>query len=241
MSLNQSLIMAQEEWNEAVLFPHVTEHENHMLSRPFYFGVSPEYVESPKRIMIIGQEARAYGSYHDDWPMPDIQQWGIDYLRRQLWNIRPTEFKYNRSAFWRFFRTFAKSGYVPCWNNIDKVHLQKGNESTIRLSYDLKKVFCRTYGEDGKSLLQREIAIARPDAVIFITGPKYHVSMTESLGMSEGGLNHTRPNSEAFCKNITKEVSLGIPVFWSYHPTYLNRCHKLADCVQTIIEEIEKV
>jgi len=236
MNMNKSLAVVQEQWNQKILFPYVEQHQEHMLSRPFYFGVSDEYTVSPKRIMIIGQEARAYGSYYDEWPMADIQKWGIDYLRRQLWGVRSKDFKYNRSGFWKLFRCFARSGYIPCWNNIDKLHQQKGEGSTIRLTDELRRVFCCTYGEDNKSLLRREIEIAKPDVVLFITGPKYNISMTESLGLPEGYLDDEKPNSEVFCREITEKAGLEIPTFWAYHPSYLNRIHKLADCVQFVLE-----
>lgn len=236
MNLNKELLEIQEQWNQCVLFPYIESHNDHILSRPFYFGVSDEYMGSPKKIMIVGQETRDYGSYHDDWPMPDIQKWGIDYLRRQLWSVRSEDFKYNRSGFWKLFRCFEKCGYVPCWNNIDKIHQQKGMASTIRLTDDHKRVFCRQYGNDNKSLLRREIEIVKPDAVVFITGPKYHVSMTESLGLPEGSLDEEKPTREYFCREITKKAGLGMPTFWAYHPSYLNRIHKIPDCVRFVLD-----
>ena len=86
--MNNKLAEVQEQWNQTILFPYVAEHNDHILSRPFYFGVAEEYIDSPKRIMIVGQETRNYGSYYDNWPMSDIRQWGINYLRRQLWGGR---------------------------------------------------------------------------------------------------------------------------------------------------------
>lgn len=236
MHMNNMLAEAQQQWNNQLLFPYVEQHQDHILSRPFYFGVADAYVESPKRIMIVGQETRDYGSYYDDWPMSDIRQWGVDYLRRQLWGIRCEDFKYNRSGFWKLFRCFAKAGYIPCWNNVDKIHQQKGNASTIRLTDEQKRAFCCTYGTDRKSLLRREIEIAEPHVVLFITGPNYHVSMTESFGLPDGALDAYRPTREHFCMEITEQANLGVPTFWAYHPSYLNRIHRIDDCVRLVID-----
>lgn len=242
MNTNSKLLELQEQWNQNVLFPYVENLDNNILSRPFYFGVSEEYLESKHKIMIVGQETRDYGHYNHDWPMPAIQKWGVDYLRRQLWKSGTEEFikghKYNRSGFWTLFRSFLKRGYVPCWNNIDKIQQAKGMASTIRLSNEHKRIFCRQYGEDNKSLLQREIELVKPDVVLFITGPNYHVSMTESLGLVEGALEELKPNRTKVCREITKEAGLGMPAFWAYHPSYLNRIHKISVCVQFVLDSL---
>lgn len=244
MEINKDLLMMQEQWNNVVLLPYVQSHEKHILSRPFYFGVSQEYVEGDCKIMIVGQETRDYGCYSDDWPMPHIQKWGIDYLRRQIWKSGDEDFiskhKLNRSAFWKLFRKIAQRGCVPCWNNVDKIHQSKGKGSTIRLSDEQKSVFCRQYGENMKSLLQREVQLAKPDVVLFATGPHYHLSMTTSVGISEGALDDKKPTPNEVCTDITDIMGLGVPTYWSYHPSFLNRIHKMNECVDMVVRCVGK-
>ena len=231
---NKELLRLQEEWLEqcdagklASIYP---------LSRPFSFGVTQHYIESDCRIMVIGQEAKDYGSYTSDWPLPAIQQFTVDYTDRQL-GYRKTDNKYNRSPFWKLFRSLDQLGLAPAWNNVDKFHQIKDTKTTP-LSLEVERQLNIPYGDDNLTLLQREIEVAQPTAILFVTGPYYHETMARSLGIADERITKQSPSSDCECRNITNICGIGLPVFWSYHPAYLQRKHKLKDTVESLANEV---
>lgn len=238
MDLNNQLLQMQNEWNKVVVEPFFEKNNNYNLSRPYYMGLSSEYINSNKRIMIIGQETQGFGLYEDDWSMLSIHEWSIGYLRRQLWGIDKEKYSYNRSAFWKLFRSFEKYGYTPCWNNIDKIQ-RTINNKTVSLTYELEEHFCKQYGQDNKSLIQREIEICKPNVLLFITGPYYDFSMETSFGLEKGTLQKYRPTKDNLFSDVTDVFNLGIKVIWTYHPTFLNRNHKIDNCINDIVNAIK--
>lgn len=235
--MNEALLKAQTEWNYFVVEPYFEANKNTVLSRPYYMGVSNEYIRSSNRIMIIGQETKDFGLYTDDWPMNDIREWGIDYLQKQLYGIESTKnkCKYNRSAFWKLFRLFEQKGFAPCWNNIDKIQ-QTIDEKTVPLTLELESHFCQQYGNLKKSLIQNEIDVCKPKSILFITGPNYTHSMATSFGIDETLFWEYRPNIINPISDITDILNNGTKSIWTYHPTFLNRKHILEDVVKSIIE-----
>lgn len=236
--MNGKLNSAQEIWNKIVLEPYFKDCDNTTLSRPFYMGVSDEYIKSENRIMIIGQEAKGFGLYTDTaWPMDKARNWSIDYLNRQVYRNKSSEYNYtyNNSGFWRLFRFFKDSGISPCWNNIDKLHQTIGNK-TVPLTLKMESYFCKQYGDSNKSLIQNEIEICKPNYILFITGPHYTNSMATSFGLDENELIEVRPNIENPITDVTEIFGLGIKVFWTYHPTFLNRKQKLDDVTNKILK-----
>ena len=232
--INNELLKLQEEWLEqchaeklASIYP---------LSRPFLFAVTQHYIESGLRVMVIGQEARNYGCYTSDWPLPAIQQFTVNYTDRQL-GYRKTDDKYNRSPFWNLFRGLDRLGIAPVWNNVDKFHQIKDTK-TSPLSLEIERQINIPYGDDNLTLLQREIEVAQPTVILFVTGPDYHETMARSLGIPDGQLCDQAPTSGYLYRNITNICGIGLPVFWSYHPAYLQRKRKLKDTVESLANEV---
>lgn len=232
--INEELLRLQEEWLEqcnaerlASLYP---------LSRPFSFAVTQHYIESDLRIMVVGQEAKDYGSYTSDWPLTAIQQFTVDYTDRQL-GYRKTDNKYNRSPFWKLFRSLDRLGIAPVWNNVDKFHQIKDNK-TIPLSLEIERQLNIPYGDECLTLLQREIEVAQPTAILFVTGPYYHETMARSLGIPDEKLNDQSPSPDYLCRNISAVCGVDRPIFWSYHPAYLQRKHSLQDTVEYVVSAL---
>ena len=218
--MNARLLQLQEEWTATLLEPYVRANPDAALSQPYCLGLSQEYLDSNHRVMIVGQETRGFGSYSDDWSAHEIQAWCVGYLRRQLWG--EGEDTYNHSPFWQFFRLLAREGYAPCWNNVDKIH-RPGGGKIARLSREQERALCGAYGAALASLLQREVALCAPDAVVFITGPQYCYPMSLCLGVEESALWQQRPTTHTPIVDIRATASLGCPTFWTYHPAFLNR------------------
>jgi len=222
--INQELKIIQELWNKNILEPYVSENNVNELSRPYYFRVSKEYLRAAKKVMIVGQETRGFGQFTDNWPMEDIAEWCLAYYKFQVWkeNDDRYEFTYNKSSFWKLFRMLEREGFVPCWNNVDKVH-RTVDGKTYGLPEKLEIVFNSEIDDLGKTLLQKEIELADPDIIVFITGPYYETSMEQALGLDRGVLSNYRPTLEYYCKDISTVTNINRKVYWTYHPSFLNR------------------
>lgn len=206
--------------------------------------------------MIVGQEANGHTFDYVNWGHENWQEWAIAYLDFQCchktsgkWN-----FSKNHSPFWAFINKLKESGYGVCWNNIDKARRyvqvdgnkysedylleQNDNDENKDRSILHKKIF------DGKSLLQKEIEIAQPDAIVFAIGPKNPYYHTLSLAFFDGdkvdgylnerGVKYPQLKDDKYCIDISRYLKLDIPAFYTYHPNYL-QLKKLLDDVVKII------
>ena len=143
--------------------------------------------------------------------------------------------KPNRSAFWKFFRKFDEYGFAPCWNNIDKIQ-QNINDRTHRLTYEMESHFCKQYGDEPKSLIQREIEICVPNSIVFITGPNYTHPMAISFDIDEKLLKKQCLCIDNPIVDVTDIFNFGIKALWTYHPTFLNRKRIFNEVSNRIIE-----
>lgn len=226
-NINSQLLELQMEWLAACAADEMAK--KYPLSRPFSFAVTDQYLRSKKRIMIVGQEARDYGSYDSDRPLPDIQKFNICYVNTQLY--RPVSgYEFNKSPFWKLFRRLEEHGFEPVWNNLDKFH-RVIDANTKPLTVEIEKEFSKPYGLDNTSLLQREVEVAKPNIVAFVTGPNYHESMALALGVDDSKLQECRPTIEHPSKDITSVMKLGVPTIWTYHPAYLQRIKSMQHAV----------
>ena len=242
MNRNTQLRDIHKEWKAQVFNPFLKGKEND-ISVPFCPGLSDEYLSessSGKRIVIIGQETRDFTTNHDSWRTEGTQSWAIDYLRCQIYGKVTDGIKYNSSPFWNFFRFFADNGLVPCWNNLDKAHRYvDGYTKPLTAAYEriLNVQYSTQMNPIERSTLQREIDVAKPDLIVFVTGPYYQVSMCCAFGLQEDTLAADKPTKKNPVSKITLP-GISIPVFWTYHPAYLQRSHMLEDVGKRILEEL---
>ena len=235
-SINNKLLEIQNEWLLEVVNPFVVSRRNEQFSRPFHLGISSGIDPNKKLIMVIGQEAKDFGKYEDVDTPKDIQKECTSYFDEQIQENTSR----NNSPFWRFFCALKKKEFELCWNNIDKLHRYKTvekKEVTYPLTIGQERILSAQYGADSKSLLQRELEVVRPDAIAFVTGPHYRVSMCTAFGLPENALDQCMPNKTNYLINIGQELGLDIPVFWTYHPAYLNRNHGFTEKVISGIEQ----
>lgn len=242
--MNKKLLAVQTQWDQVRVAPYAKENPC-KISRPFAYAVPEEYMTADFKLMVVGQEAAGFSAYDDPiaWDLQRTQQWVVDYTRRQLWGIRGGDAQNKRpncSPFWNLMRNLNWLGLTPSWNNVDKVYQKKTcktNEKVIRLTDDQRREFNKAVCE-GKTLLQREIEISKPDGIIFVTGPDYCISMETALGLS---LEDKVPTQDTILTDISKEANLGIPCLWTYHPRRLCGMHlSLSDCAQEIAKIIKQ-
>ena len=230
---NKALRDVQREWMENIVNRYVEQNRDVVFSHPFFFGI-PEALENQSCVMIVGQEPDDFDFYSRDMNLEKLQQWVIDYLMVQ---IEETTGKINPSPFWEAFRLMRKAGKYVLWNNIDKMHrlkIENGKNKTIILSRGDEEELNRPYGKENRSLLQREIEIVHPIAIWLAIGPYREEAIEDSFGLSKGILNSYRPCKNNWLCEIGKHLNLDIPVYWTYHPKYLNFLKALPDCVQQI-------
>lgn len=239
--INQELLEKQILWSKEVAAKVLEKSNDQLLSQIFSFGVSEEYFKSDKdnRIMLVGQEAHCFGKY-DKAELPDgilssNQEWAIGYMGFQLqqdgWKKDIGKYAKNHSPFWEFFRGLKKRGYVPAWNNIDKLHgYNRETGDWERLARD-DRCALNNGDIDGKTLFWHEVNIARPQKIVFLTGPNYQASMQAALGKDLSGY---APSTKSLCNRIAACDDLEIEVYWTYHPAYLQRIHKLDEVIAGI-------
>lgn len=258
INVNEQLLKEQKYWEKECYKPLIKEYQNNeaelvKLSCAFSFGVSRQYIESDKKIMIIGQEANDHTFDYEKWCLSEWQGWAISYLNRQVNKEKNKEMGYNRSPFWRFFRKFAKGGYTPCWNNLDKVrtYVKKDGKDwkedflPYKTGSNEREILHRKiFDGNSKSLLEKEIEIAKPDIVVFVVGPNNPYYHSLSLAFFTGEevdkrleAVYPKPNNNECCQEISDILGLNVPTYWTYHPNLLSRKKWLDTVVDKIISD----
>lgn len=244
-NVNAELLKVYEGWEEDLLSKYIDKYtdkgaynadggngkrkksyEGTQLSCPFYMGLTDDYTNNPcnkKRVMIVGQEPRGYGIYtrdknEDAFKPKSSQEWAKCYLRRQI-GLKDNcgDLNYNASRFWGLFRAL-KDDYVLCWTDIDKVYYNRDGDYKGTLTSKGEAYLNQRYGDEKKSVLEREIELAKPDYIVFVIGPSYHVSLEQSFGIEEKIAQENTPNIEKKIISISNLLKIDIPAFWTYHP-----------------------
>lgn len=223
--MNDKLNDIQTIWFNEIFKPYIRNNPNLNISYPFFTGVSDEYIKSQKRIMIVGQETNGWNVFKEDWTIKDSRDWAIDYLNFQLKYCNYQDLKEifkrrNSSPFWSFFKAFSNDGIVPCWNNIDKAQRKFGNQ-TKALTVEIEAELNKTITSLNTTLFLKEIEITKPDIIIFITGPNYQFTMEKALQLEQDTLRDFKPTHNNGCVDITNQVKLDTPTFWTYHPRHI--------------------
>lgn len=148
---NDELREIMKSWIDNVFKPYYEgeskkyrDEKNVDLSCPFYFALSDKYVQwenGKKRLMIVGQEPRGFGSWSKDNEKPGYegktsQDWAQTFLDAQLKKTakissfnkdegEPYKCEPLYSPFWDFVRKLNEK-FVVCWNNVDKVYFTNG-------------------------------------------------------------------------------------------------------------------
>lgn len=197
-------------------------------SSMFRMGFPDDFINRKKPlVMYVGQECLRCNE-------EKTQEWVRKYQTVQMKKECIDGFceKVNTSPFWNFYRKIADKGCNVLWNNLDKFHPR----NSARVSgKDAERINAR-YGEDDKSVFQREIELIKPDIVLLTIGPKwkYIQSFCSAFGISDlPMMKKFKPTKSLPVSDITDILSIpDTKVFWTYHPAYLNRINKYSDVLE---------
>ncbi|MGN0241147.1 MAG: hypothetical protein ACI4CS_05625 [Candidatus Weimeria sp.] len=235
----------QNAWRSECLDPFYTEKKNELLSEGLTFSgmfycdmINFEDKKRPK-LMVIGQETKGWGSYEDDRTTGGS---GAEFAYRQLYGGG----KYN-SPFWHMMRRFSDEKMNICYNNLNKVQYDnksEGREGIPLAEGDMVRLSKPwNYNGVNKSLLLREIECINPDVILLVIGNKdcYVKAMSTAMGAELKELApyyHKKNGSGTFYTDITEAVNIGKPVFWSYHPNYLQQIKVIEELTSIVIRAI---
>ena len=172
------------------------------ISEPHFLHVPEEYAAAPVRLMVVGQQT--YGWQRDAEEPDPVRARTKEYERFGLGR------HYRRSPFWSAAHHLHRRvnpgapdrGFL--WSNLVKVDCNQH-----RPNRDLEDFVA------SLELLQREIEITEPQAVVFFTGPAYEERLRSSFpGVAAESLDE---------HHLSRLEHPGLPKasFRTYHPKYL--------------------
>ena len=225
--------------------------EKFSFSHPFFTSLY-QMDDNKPLIMFIGQETNGWGDYFGDenkaFEGVNEIETAQNFVKEYTWNNVKNQDKkhridyknnkytgYNSYSFWRFIRdVYKKSGNNTdiVWTELDKIHYCCNHKKCITLwtedEVKLNGPLC-----DGKTILQHEIDIVKPNLVVFLVGPNYYKSMETALQKSDLYL-YIPSEKESFTEFKVYDTEC----LWSYHPNFLLRRFGLWDKVRDRITEI---
>ncbi len=245
---NEELAKAQTEWKEQYYDRLISGQRNIVPSCAFAFGMTDTYMESNKRVMIVGQQANGHTTDYEKWCLDSFREWNIRYLLKQtdedVFDIECKKksgtaandhsYRYNRSAFWQLFRDMEKGGFGLAWNNLEKVReYNKGGKEILMESEENLNLLNEPLPSCKASLIKREIQIADPHFIIFAVGPRsrYINAINRAFQTQLEGY----PTVEQPIIDVTEKLGLDIPAVWTYHPTFLRRSRLYDEVVARVL------
>ncbi|WP_345974598.1 hypothetical protein [Sulfurimonas sp. HSL3-7] len=211
------------------------------ISPPLLLSTTAKWVNSNKRILVIGQETLGW-----EWGkirnLSDFKE--LKAISSMIENYERFSFgenyRHKSSPFWKAFRLVRTSlsgsentGFESnvLWTNL------------FRSSYDggsfLKKANLAIANEfitNTSSVLIQEIALLQPTEVIFFTGPNYDKYIKKTFQqVTFKPLNENTPLRELAKIEIP---SFNASCYRTYHPNYLQRSKKFG-YINTIINDIK--
>jgi len=178
------------------------------LSAPTVIDISDAYFNSPKRLMIIGQQTYDWGTGTLDFMLKDYGDFnfGERYYSTPFWNVIS-----------KVAKILGVDRYAIAWTNLVKCDYKcdsKKGRPPKKIEVEVQEAF---------PVLADEISILAPDIIIFFTGPQYDDRLKKSLpGSTFEKVRNYDPRQLAKISN----PNLPAKSIRTYHPNYLRRSGK---------------
>jgi hypothetical protein len=182
---------------------------------PDLIWLDDQYLNSSPRVAIVGKQQKGW-----DYTYPQfISEWNVPNAI-SLYREFDLAAKYNASPFWQFFHAVRLSAFPNepdarrkiLWTNLVKF-----------VSADESPILWQPYFEAAfrlqDDILTTELAIAKPDICLFVTGPDYDFVLERYYS----GLRFEPLDLPV--REFARLVHRNLPrhSYRSYHPNYLNR------------------
>ena len=213
-------------YNQSIIDQGRNLHER--AANPLYLKVSEDYMNSPNKIMVLGQETNYWGSECGDngaycGRIEDvISIYDKFYLNKGI--------KGSKGPFWNEFRRIivgTKMHHTSIvWNNINKVgRLGKGNVKAI------DEIQFKSF-----RVVADEIRILKPKILVFLTGRNYDHFIQEQVGNFE---------TVAIIENNIAEIQFqnefaDLKCYKTFHPNYLYFTKMNSQVMDRLIGEINR-
>ncbi|MET7253135.1 uracil-DNA glycosylase family protein [Dyadobacter fermentans] len=233
-SLNAQLAQCYQTYTQSI---YAREWEDNV-SAPLLMHVYDEYVTMARKILFVGQETHSWGQMN---LKPTVEKLMTTYRRFNLGKAADYRdgkpLRYLRSPFWNFNRsvfyncncdnpsvTRNTNGFL--WTNISKFDC---NSTTP--SHDLQE-----RNKEGFELLKSEIAILKPDIVVFLTGSKYD----ERINRVFSPMRETLLSDGYLYQLSTGDGALPRLTFQTKHPRTLlgSRRNKMPNRYREVLEKV---
>jgi hypothetical protein len=233
-SLNAQLAEIYRTYTESI---YAKEWEDNV-SAPLLMHVFDDYVAMEQKILFVGQETHSWGKMKDETSVRLLQAKYRDFnLGKSAHYFNDKPLRYLRSPFWNFNRsvfhgcnranlsvTRKTNGFL--WTNISKFDCNSTTPSPTLQESNL----------EGFELLKAEIAILKPDVVVFLTGSKYDSRIDAVFNpMRETIL----PDGYLYQLSTT-DGSLPVRTFQTKHPRTLlgNRRAKMPNRYREVLDKV---
>ena len=201
----------QGHWNSLAeaLRPHNPVQRG--LSNPLLIDLSLEYERAQPKLVIVGQQTKGWGSFGEGYgndPVADLMAAYTDFQLGRFY--RPTPF-WQAAYVVHMSTDQCTASFKPFsfgWTNLVKI-----DERTLRPSVEIEQLVSERF-----PVVREELEIARPDIVVFFTGPDYD-------GRLEGTFPGLRRHPAADVPEVERISHKSLPYrsFRRYHPGHMAR------------------
>jgi hypothetical protein len=174
------------------------------------------YWDSPRRLMILGQQTHGWQDPWDGTPSPGLAEALCKGYREFNLAVGTS---WENTPFWSAARNIqevlnprtSRLGFV--WSNLHKIDEGGGTPSS-----EIRKVLHECF-----DVLPEEVTLAKPDVVVFLTGPDYDNAIQDTFpGVAFVSV------SGAYVRELCRISHPALPAttFRTYHPGFMRRSRR---------------
>ncbi|MFC7371096.1 hypothetical protein ACFQPF_05355 [Fictibacillus iocasae] len=188
------------------------------LSKPWLVDLVPGYEASSVKVLIVGKEANGWGRYADLLEIDRDE--AIESLQQKYRSFRQEQ-KMAHTPFWKGAASIHRALNPDCTDssfittNLIKMDQDKKPSRNRRPVAQMEELICKHF-----SVLKEEIALLKPDVVVFFTGPHYDKRIQQTFNEIEFD------RVEEFKKrHVSRLVHEDLPLhtYRTYHPGFSMR------------------